>query len=155
MPSYYPPVGFHFRVEFGFLAQESTDTLFQEVSGMSMSLGTEDYNEGGENRFAHRMPTMAKFSNLTLKRGLLADSQLITWIEHAVTNIEAGDEDNLKPTTVNVTLLNEKSEPVADTYSFVRAWPVKWAVSDFKSTDNSIVVETLELSYNYFSRIQK
>jgi hypothetical protein len=56
------------------------------------------------------------------------------------------------PTTVNVTLLNENHEPLAETYSFIRAWPVKWSVSDFKAQENGLVIETLELAFNYFTR---
>lgn len=156
MTGYYPPVGFHFRVEFAFLASGSNDFRFQEVGGLGAEISTEEVTEGGENRFVHRLPTRAKYSNLVLKRGLLTDSRLFNWISNAVENIEANpgvaDEE---PTTVNVTLLNEKHEPLVDTYSFVRAWPVKWSVSDFKAMDNSIVIETLELSYQYFTRIKR
>ncbi len=56
MPSYYPPVGFHFRVEFESISSESDDTRFQEVSGLNAELGVEELVEGGENRFSHRFP---------------------------------------------------------------------------------------------------
>ena len=149
MAVYYPPVGFHFRVEFSLDGVQDGDVRFQEVSGLSAELGIEEVVEGGENRFSHRLPTRAKYSNLILKRGLLTDSRLIDWCIDAIENFE------FEPTTVNVTLLNENHEPVAESFSFVRAWPVKWAVSDFKAQDNSIVVETLELAYNYFSRVKQ
>ncbi len=148
MSTYYPPLGFHFSVEFGFLPPESKDARFQEVSGLETELGIEEVAEGGENRFAHRLPTRIKYTNLVLKRGLLSDSELIDWLKNAVENFE------FEPTTVNVTLLNEDHKPVADTYSFIHAWPVKWSVSDYKAQDNALVVETLELAYNYFSRIK-
>jgi phage tail-like protein len=149
MAVYYPPVGFHFRVEFTLDGVQDGDIRFQEVSGLSAELGVEEVVEGGENRFSHRLPTRAKYSNLILKRGLLTDSRLIAWCIDAIENFI------FEPTTVNVTLLNENHEPLAEAYSFVRAWPVKWAVSDFKAQENSLVVETLELAYNYFSRIKQ
>lgn len=148
MAVYYPPVGFHFRVEFILDGTVESDTRFQEVSGLSAELGLEEVVEGGENRFSHRLPTRAKYANLTLKRGLLSESGLIDWCKNAIENFD------FTPATVNVTLLNESHEPVADTLSFIRAWPVKWSVSDFKAQDNALVIETLELAYNYFSRIQ-
>ncbi len=147
MSSYYPPVGFHFRVEFDLDGLTDADTRFQEVSGLAAELGIEEVVEGGENRFSHRLPTRAKYSNLILKRGLLTDSQLIQWCRDAIEHFE------FAPTTVNVTLLNELHKPVSETLSFIRAWPVKWSVSDFKAQENAIVVETLELAYNYFARI--
>jgi len=149
MSPYYPPVGFHFRVHFGFLDRDTDDARFQEVSGLSAELGVEEIIEGGENRFSHRLPTRGKYSNLILKRGLLTDSGLITWCKNAIENFD------FTPTTVDVTLLNENHMPVGDSYSFVNAWPVKWSISDFKAQENSIVVETLELSYSYFHRVKK
>jgi len=149
MTGYNPPVGFHFKVEFGFLSSSAeNDARFQEVSGLSSELGTEEYEEGGENRFSHRLPSRAKYGNLVLKRGLFTDSLLILWCKNAIENFE------FVPTTVNVTLLNENHEPVGDTYSFVNVYPIKWSVSDFKAQDNSIVIETLELVYSYFKRSQ-
>ncbi len=153
MPFQYPPVGFHFRVEFGFLSPSGNDTRFQEVSGISQELAMEEVTEGGENRFVHRLPTRAKYGNLILKRGLLIDSQLIDWIVHAFEGIES-DPGRFEPTTVNVSLLNENHEPLGDTYRFAKAWPVKWAVSDFKAQESGLVVETLELTYNYFTRVR-
>ncbi len=148
MASYYPPVGFHFSVHFKFLKPDTNDARFQEVSGLNTELGTEEINEGGENRFSHRLPTRGKFSNLILKRGLLTNSELISWCKDAIENFE------FKPTTVDVTLLNEEHKPVGDSFSFINAWPVKWSISDFKAQENSIVVETLELCYSYFKRVK-
>ncbi|MBN1480894.1 phage tail protein [candidate division KSB1 bacterium] len=149
MPAYYPPAGFHFRVEFGNVASDSSDVRFQEVSGLSAEVGVEDLEEGGENRFTHRLPKRPRYSNLILKRGLLTDSELIKWLTNAIENFV------FSTTTVNVTLLNEKHEPLGYAYSFVDAWPVKWSVSDFKAQENAIIVETLELAYKYFRRVKK
>jgi len=148
MAAYYPPVVFHFKVDFLLNGIKDGDVRFQEVSGLSAELGIEEVVEGGENRFSHRLPNRAKYANLILKRGLLTNSRLIGWCKNAIENFD------FEPTTVNVTLLNEKHEPLVDTLSFLRAWPVKWTVSDFKAQENGLVVETLELAYNYFSRIK-
>lgn len=147
MMAEYPPVGFHFRVSFSLSGVGEKDSRFQEVTGLSAELGTEELQEGGENRFVHRLPTLPKYGNLVLKRGLLTDSELIQWCRNAIENF------SFEPTRVDVTLLNEEHQPLGFTYSFARAWPVKWAVSDFKAQENGLVVETLELSYNYFTRV--
>jgi phage tail-like protein len=145
MAAYYPPVGFHFKVEFIGISDD-IDTRFQEVSGLNMELGTEEVIEGGENRFTHKLPDRAKYGNLTLKRGMLKDSLLIAWCRNAIENF------NFFPIDVIVILLNENHEPLAS-WVFTKVWPVKWSISDFKSTDNSVVIESLELAYNYFRRI--
>ncbi|HEX6181118.1 MAG TPA: phage tail protein, partial [Chitinophagaceae bacterium] len=67
--SYYPLVGFHFKVEFSGVGNSDNDTRFQEVSGLTAEIGTEELQVGGENRFSYRLPTRARFGNLVLKRG--------------------------------------------------------------------------------------
>ena len=49
---YYPPVGFHFKVEFIGIGNDN-DTRFQSVSGLNVEYDTESFKEGGENRFEH------------------------------------------------------------------------------------------------------
>jgi phage tail-like protein len=149
MPTYYPPVGFHFKVVFDGLDKvRENDASFQDVSGLSAELGIEEVNEGGENRFSHRLPTRPKYGNLVLKRGMLKDSGLIQWFKDAVEGFI------FKPGTVTVTLLNEDHEPL-EGWSFINAWPVKWVISDFKAQENAIVVETIELAYHYFRRLEE
>jgi len=142
----YPPVGFHFKVEFRLDNVKDGDARFQEVGGLIRELGVEEYIEGGENRFVHRLPIRAKYGNLVLKRGVLKDSALIDWFKNAIEDFE------FEPVDVTVTLLNEEHEPLMG-WSFVKAWPVKWAVSDFKAQENAISVESIELAYQYFRRV--
>ncbi|PHR95278.1 MAG: glycerol acyltransferase [Leeuwenhoekiella sp.] len=141
MATYYPPVGFHFKVEFG--VTQNSEFEFQSVSGLSVDIETEEFAEGGENRFKHKLPVRTKFPNLVLKRGLVTDSDLIAWCRDAIEDFQ------FKPTGVMVKLLNEEHQPLK-TWNVVHAYPVKWSVSDFNAEENSLVIETIELAYNYF-----
>lgn len=143
----YPPVGFHFKVEFqGIPGLQPQDGHFQEVTGLSRELESESVKSGGENRFTYKLPTRAQYPNLVLKRGLLLDSGLLNWVNDAIYNLD------IKPATVLVTLLNEKHEPL-QTYQCVNAWPIKWSVADFNAQESRIMVETMELFYQYFTII--
>ena len=143
MADYYPPMGFHFKVEFAHLKSEFQ---FQSVSGLTVDLVTEEIGEGGENRFKHKLPVQTKFPNLVLKRGLLVDSELIKWCREAV------EDFNITPTDITISLLNEKHEPLM-TWNVVHAYPVKWATADFSAEESKIIIETIELAYNYFNII--
>lgn len=142
--TYYPPVSFYFRVEFPNISGEGADNSFQSVSGLSVEFDTETFKEGGENRFEHKLPTRSKYPYLVLKRGLLKDSKVIDWCRDAFESMV------FQPTAVIVQLLNEKGDPLK-TWNIVNAWPQKWSVSDLKSDDNTVVIESLELSYQYFT----
>ena len=143
---YYPPVSFYFKVEFPVITDNAGDNRFQSVSGLTVDFDTENFNEGGENRFVHKLPTRAKYPNLVLKRGMVTDSKLIKWCRDAFESMI------FQPTDLVVKLLDERGEPLKS-WNVVNAYPVKWTISDFNSGDNSIVVETLELTYSYFKVI--
>lgn len=143
MASYYPPVGFHFKVEFTEISTKKNDHQFQSISGLSVDMETEEIAEGGENRFKHKIPVRTKYPNLVLKRGMLTDSGVITWCRKAMEDFQ------IEPINLTVSLLNEKHEPL-QTWSFSNAYPVKWNVGDFNAEENKIVIETMELSYNFF-----
>jgi len=141
MSNYYPPLGFHFKVEFTNLKGEYQ---FQSVSGLNVELETEQIAEGGENRFKHKLPVSTRFPNLVLKRGVLVDSSLIKWCREAVENFD------ITPTDITISLLNEEHEPLM-TWNVVHAYPLKWAISDFNAETSNIVIETIELAYSYFN----
>jgi phage tail-like protein len=143
MPVYYPPLGFHFRVEFDLPGVQDADIRFREVSGLSFEMEQETHNEGGENRFIHKLPVRTRYPDLVLKRGLLTSSVVRAWCEEAIYNLD------IQPVTVWVTLLNDAHEPL-QTYTFTNAWPKKWSLSDFNAESSDIVVESLELAYQYF-----
>lgn len=140
---YYPPVGFHFRVEFVNIGNDN-DIRFQSVAGLNVEYDMEAFKEGGENRFEHKLPVRTKYPDLALKRGMLKDSKVIDWC------LDAFKNRVFQPAQINVSLLNEEHQPLR-TWQVFRAWPKKWAVSDFNAGENSIVVETLELSYSHFT----
>ncbi|HWU84595.1 MAG TPA: phage tail protein [Rhodocyclaceae bacterium] len=144
MAVYYPPVGFHFKVEVLDLPPNDSDLRFTEVSGLSVEMGTEEVAEGGENRFIQKYPLRAKYPDLVLKRGLLKDSAVWDWIRQCV------EDYNIEPKNIDVKLLNEEHMPLM-TWHLVGAYPTKWSVSDLNSTANAIVVESLQLFYQYFT----
>lgn len=143
MSVYLPPVGFHFSARFDVPGATERDVRFRDVSGLTMELEEFAYNEGGENRFSHKLPVRGRYPDLVLKRGLLVDSGLRKWVLDAVHNLV------IQPVTVWVTLLDETHAPL-QTYTVVGAWPKKWVISDFSAESSEIVVETLELAYQYF-----
>jgi phage tail-like protein len=140
---YYPPVGFHFKVEFKNIGNDN-DIRFQSVGGLSVEYDTESFKEGGENRFEHKLPVRTKYPDLTLKRGMLTDSAVIKWC------LSAFQDREFKPAEIVVTLLNDQHQPLK-TWHVNNAWPKKWSVSDFNAGENALVIESLDLSYSYFT----
>jgi len=140
---YYPPLGFYYKVEFG-ISGSNNDVRFQSLSGLTVEYDYENFKEGGENRFEHKLPMRTKYADLILRRGMVVDSEIIAWFNRALRDRQ------FEPTDINVILMNEKGEPLR-TWKIAQAIPKKWIVSDFNSNENSIVIETMEITYRYFT----
>ena len=142
--SAYPFTGFHFSVSFDSLSPAPADSRFQEVSGLEVEMEMESITEGGQNRFTWQLPTRARYSDITLKRGKLSGSPVVEWCKDAMENFV------FKPVNLTISLLNEKHEPVQSWY-VAQAIPRKWSLSNFNAQENAIVVESITLSIQYFT----
>ncbi len=150
---YTPPVGFYFSVEIlpeGGSPFPPNDAAFQEVSGISVSLETEQIKEGGQNRFTHQVPGRSNYENLVVKRGLMVrSSELAKW---CVTTFRNNLVRKIEPKTIKVTLLdaNAAGKGALMSWIFTNAYPVKWEVSSFDAQKSEIVVENITFAYSYF-----
>lgn len=138
---YYPPKGFHFSVVLG---RNPIENQFQSVSGLSVELEMEEYAEGGENRFKHKLPVRTKYPNLVLKRGVVLDSDLVRWFKAAFNDFQFEQRD------IIVCLLNSQNMPIY-VWSIVGCIPVKWTVDELNSMEGKVLIETIEISYQYFT----
>lgn len=138
----YPPVSFHFKVEISGFAGEAG---FQSVDGLNVTITEDTHDEGGENTFTHRFPKRVSYSDLTLKRGMLIGSDLISWFNDAVQNF------SFDPRDVTVTLMNGEHQPL-DQWVFRNAWPKSWNIESFDAKSGTVAMETIVMSYQYFVR---
>ncbi len=138
------PVGFYFSIAFDGVEQG----FFQEVSGLSNEMNVEEVVAGDENRFKYRLPTTASYKNLVLKRGIFSStSSLLKW---CIDTIDGGLATLIETKNITIRLLDQNGV-VSMQWVFKNAYPVKYSVSDLKSQENEVLIETLELTYAYFS----
>ncbi|MCA6362923.1 MAG: phage tail protein [Bacteroidetes bacterium] len=136
------PVSFYFQ-----LSLPGVDAAFQEVSGISKELATEEVTCGGENRFKYRLPTVVTGQHLVLRRALVPlGSPLVYWCAACV---DMGLANGIQTFPIIVTLLDASGLPLM-AWTFFNAYPVKYSISDLKSQENGIVIESIELAYTYF-----
>lgn len=133
---------FYFELSF-----QGEDAAFQEASGISKELNVEEVVCGGENRFKYRLPTVSTSQNLVLKRAfLVSGSKLMNW---CASSLDQGMAVAIQPHDVSLSLL-AKSGQVSKKWTFYNAYPVKYSISEFKSSESGIVMESIELAYTYF-----
>ena len=132
----YPLPGYHFNVEWG-----GTRLGFEEVSGLNIEYQVIEYREGNSPEYsAIKMPGIPKYSNITLKRGIVAgDNEFFDWIKTIRLNqVERRD--------LVISLLNESHEP-AMVWKAKNAFPVRIEGPVLKATGNEVAIETLEVAH--------
>jgi len=145
----YPAPAFYFKVAFA-AAELRGDSSFQEVSGLGSELAFEEFREGGENRFVHRLPTGIKHGPLELKRGVgSVDSPLVQWCR---ATMDGDGLARIQTLPLSVYLMNAEQVPVR-AWQFADAFPIKWEFDPFNATRNEVAIEKIVLGYSYSHRI--
>lgn len=113
---------------------------FSEVTGLQFEIEVEDYREGGQNAYVHRLPGPARYpANLVLKRGLSDRDALWRWHQAVM----AG---RIERRNVSIVLLETAREEVFR-WNFVKAYPLRWVGPDLNAASATLAVETLELAH--------
>lgn len=134
--SQYPLPVFHFRVEWG-----SARLGFSEVTGLTQEIQAIEYRDGSFPEYSSiKMPGLRKYSNITLKRGIIkADNDFFNWLSTVKLNtIERRD--------LTISLLNENHEPVM-IWKVMQAFPVKVEGPQLKAAGNEVAIESIELAH--------
>ena len=85
-----------------------------------------------------------RYADLALKRGMVTDSAVILWLLAAFQN------RTFVPADLIINLMNEAGEPLR-VWNVAGAVPKKWSVSDLNANESAVVIETLELTYQFFT----
>jgi phage tail-like protein len=135
----YPYLNLLFEIK----VAESVLATFSECTGLSLEVTTEDYHEGGENRFVHKLPTVPQVPNLVLKRGMTESTDLWDWF---VAYPERGE---IAPKNGEVLLqsLEGTDKQIVRSWAFTAGYPVKWTGPELNAMSPGVAFEALEIAH--------
>ena len=122
---------------------------FMEVSGLEVSIETEDVQEGGQNSFVHKLPGRMTWPNITLKRGVTQTDSLLKWMNDSSGEKFAAKGDKLARSTAAITLLGPGSQRLR-AWEFDGAFPVKWTGPSFSASSTDVAMEEIEITHHGF-----
>ena len=128
-----PYKNFNFRVEIDGV----TVAGFSECSGLTSEVEVIEYREGQDST-VRKLPGLAKFSDITLKRGITGSDDLQNWYR----NILNGQTDRRSGAVI---LLDDQKNEVVR-WNFVGAFPRKLEGPHLNAQGNEVAIETIELS---------
>ena len=112
---------------------------FAEVSGLDVEITPIEYRTGSADITVRKIPGLKKFTNITLKRGIIGDLTFWNWIKSAM-------DGTVLRADGSITLLDENRRAVM-VWNFRRAWPCKWSGPTLNAKGNEIAIETLEICH--------
>ncbi|HSL74032.1 MAG TPA: phage tail protein [Ilumatobacteraceae bacterium] len=122
---------------------------FMEVSGLEVSVETEDIAEGGENSFVHKLPGRMTWPNITLKRGIAKQDALLKWLNESSGEKFAANNNRLVRKSAAITLCDRTGARLMS-WEFDGAFPVKWTGPTFAATTSEYPTEQLEIAHHGF-----
>ena len=138
----YPLTNYRFSIEI----EGSVVALFQKVSGISVSRDIQALTEGGFNEYTYEFPSNFSYDHVTFEGGLSSSDFFYQWM---MAGKESGGYAEGKNFTLEQRFLDPAVNPLR--WTFDGAFPTKWKISNLNIDDSkSIVIETLELSFNFF-----
>ena len=131
----------HFRVDLGD-GGEGSAAGFSQVVLPDIAIDVIEYRNGNDKESGTRkLPGLARYDNVTLRRGIIGSLNLYAWINQ----VRNGDANARR--TVTISLLAEDLTAVVLTWKLLRAWPVKYRFGDLNAKGTDVAVEELVLAY--------
>jgi len=117
---------------------------FSKCTGLAGEVSVEEYQEGGENRFAHRFPSRTSFPNLVLNQGAGPMQELWDWFyEFHITGLVVPRDG----TVVLMSTVDGALDPVR-VWAFTRGWPVKLTGPDLDAQSAAVAIEAIEIAHH-------
>jgi len=111
---------------------------FSECSGLSTEVDVIEYRNGNEQTRARKLPGLARYANIVLKRGITAGArELWEWHKQVL-------DGKIDRRSGSIILLNEAREQVVR-WNFREAWICKYEGPTLNATGNEVAIETIEL----------
>lgn len=136
-----PYPAFNFLVSISGVSDDGSAVrgAFSEVSGLDVEITVVEYRNGAEDITTRKLPGLRKYTNITLKRGVIGDLTLWQWIKSAL-------DGNVQRADGTITLLDESRQPVLK-WKFRRGWPCKLIGPTLNAKSSEIAIETLEICH--------
>jgi len=127
---------YHFSVDWG-----GARIGFAEVSGLNIEIEVVSVRDGSSPiDSGKKVPGIRKFSNITLKRGIMkGDNDFFNWIN-------TKSNGNIERRDLIINLLDEAHVPIF-TWKVKSAFPIKYIGPILISDDSELALEMLELTH--------
>lgn len=123
--------------------------VFREVVGLEVTVAVDEFAEGGQNAYTHRVPGRMSWPNLVFRRGLTDSNALFEWLERSSGEGFAAEGNKLTRSTGAVTAIDTAGLRLRS-WEFIDVFPVRWRGPDFAIGSPTPLEEELEVAHHGF-----
>ncbi len=133
----------NYLVDLGTGDPQSVQAGFSEIVLPDTEIEIIEYRTGNErDSGVRKLPGRVKYGNLTLKRGVIGSLDLYQWLDQ----IRNGDRNAFRNVTIH--LQNEERTDIVLTWTFRKAWPLRYSFSPLQAKGDDVLIERLELVFD-------
>ncbi len=130
---------------FKLMIQGVAEGHFTEFSGFDVTIDTQEYREAGQAQVVHKIPTLTRYGDVTLRYGLTSTTSLWDWFLATV-------RGELNRRNVTVMLLDSRGTQPVVQWNLLGALPVRWKGATLRATAREVAIEEIALAYEQLDR---
>ena len=139
----------HHAVSFFRVEIDSIDSAsFRKCAGLKSESEVFELQEGGDNETVRKLIGPTKASNIVLTKGFVSDPALFKWRDE----VQASGTKAIKRRNGSIVALAPDGKTEVGRWNFVKAWPVRWEMSEFDAGHSEAACEILELAVHSVSK---
>lgn len=123
--------------------------VFRELQGLQVTVAVEEFREGGQNGFSHRVPGRMSWPNIVFRRGVTSGNALFDWLQKSSGEGFATAGNKLTRSTGAVTALDHQGTRLR-AWELIDVFPVRWKGPDFSVDSQNPLEEELEVAHHGF-----
>jgi phage tail-like protein len=124
--------------------------VFSAVSGLALTVQTEELVEGGQNGFSRKLPGRMEWPNITFTQGIVQSDALFDWVNKSSGQGFAANGNKVERKTGAITAIGSDGERLRS-WSLSGVFAVRWKGPDFNVTSNTALTEELEVAHEGFT----
>lgn len=130
---------------FKLMLQGVAEGHFTECSGLEVVIDTAEYREEGQSQVVHRVPTITRYSDVSLRYGLTSSTELWTWFLATV-------RGEIERRNVTIVLLDSRGTVPVVQWNLTGALPIRWKGAELRATAREVAIEEVVLAFETLDR---
>jgi phage tail-like protein len=123
--------------------------VFRSVAGLEVTVQFDEFREGGQNGYVHKVPGRMSWPNLVFRRGITESDAVFQWLAKSSGEQFAAAGNKVTRSTGAVVAIAHDGTRLRS-WEFIDVFPVRWKGPEFSVDDQTPLEEELEVAHHGF-----